>query len=155
MAIIENGNVAPFVRTGRNGLTLEITSHRLTDGRLLVTYRDITELKTHEQELERSRSTLQTVLDEMPDALLVYDADGKWLFFNEATLKFLNLDRKTLAATCATPGRSSTTRSTAATSARWTPPNAPSSSTRASRSSPRAPRAGCCSSVASTCCTSG
>jgi signal transduction histidine kinase/DNA-binding response OmpR family regulator len=37
------------------------------------------------------------VLDEMPDALLVYDADGKWLFFNEATLKFLNLDRATLA----------------------------------------------------------
>src|SRR5262245_23459807 len=29
MAIIESGNVAPFVRTGRNGLTLEITSHRL------------------------------------------------------------------------------------------------------------------------------
>ena len=61
-----------------------------------MTYRDITELKTHEQELERSRSTLQTVLDEMPDALLVYDADGKWLFFNEATLRFLNLDRATL-----------------------------------------------------------
>ncbi|GEP54293.1 PAS-domain containing protein [Reyranella soli] len=96
MAIIENGNVEPFVRTGRNGLTLEITSHRLTDGRLLVTYRDITELKTREQELERSRGTLQTVLDEMPDALLVYDADGKWLFFNEATLRFLNLDRATL-----------------------------------------------------------
>jgi PAS domain-containing protein len=37
------------------------------------------------------------VLDEMPDALLVYDADAKWLFFNEATLKFLDLDRATLA----------------------------------------------------------
>ena len=33
--------------------------------------------------------------------------------------------------------------------------SAPSSSRRASRSSPRAPRAGCCSSAASTCCTSG
>ena len=32
----------------------------------------------------------------MPDALLVYDADAKWLFFNEATLRFLNLDRATL-----------------------------------------------------------
>ena len=30
MALIENGDVEPFVRTGRNGLTLEITSHRLT-----------------------------------------------------------------------------------------------------------------------------
>ena len=35
-------------------------------------------------------------LDEMPDALLVYDADAKWLFFNEATLGFLNLDRAVL-----------------------------------------------------------
>ncbi|HZX88704.1 MAG TPA: PAS-domain containing protein, partial [Reyranella sp.] len=94
--IVTRANGTPFVRTSRTGVTLEITSHRLADGRLLATYRDITELKTHEQELERSRSTLQTVLDEMPDALLVYDANGKWLFFNEATLKFLNLDRATL-----------------------------------------------------------
>ena len=119
-----------------------------------MTYRDITELKTREQELERSRSTLQTVLDEMPDALLVYDADGKWLFFNEATLRFLNLDRPTLQ------------RLRDAWSildyqidrgdfGAMEPPNAPSSSTRASRSSPRAPRAGCCSSAASTCCISG
>ena len=96
IAIITRADGEPFVRTGRNGLTLEIESHRLADGRLLVTYRDITELKTREQELERSRSTLQTVLDEMPDALLVYDADAKWLFFNEATLGFLNLDRAVL-----------------------------------------------------------
>ncbi len=95
-AIVTEADGSPFVRTGRNGLTLEISSHRLADGRLLVTYRDITELKAREQEIERSRSTLQTVLDEMPDALLVYDADGKWLFFNEATLRFLNLDRATL-----------------------------------------------------------
>ena len=94
--IVMRADGTPTVRTGRNGRTLEITSHRLDDGRLHVTYRDITELKTREQELERSRTTLQTVLDEMPDALLVYDSDGKWLFFNEATLGFLNLDRPTL-----------------------------------------------------------
>ena len=94
--IVVRADGTPFVRTSRNGVTLEITSHRLADGRLLATYRDITELKTREQQLERSRGTLQTVLDEMPDALLVYDADGKWLFFNETTLKFLNLDRATL-----------------------------------------------------------
>ena len=29
IAIVESGDVVPFVRTGRNGLTLEITSHRL------------------------------------------------------------------------------------------------------------------------------
>jgi signal transduction histidine kinase/DNA-binding response OmpR family regulator len=96
IGLIDASVGAPFVRTGRNGLTLEITAHRLADGRMLVTYRDITELKTRESELERSRRTLQTVLDEMPDALLVYDAEGRWLFFNEATLGFLNLDRPTL-----------------------------------------------------------
>jgi signal transduction histidine kinase/PAS domain-containing protein/DNA-binding response OmpR family regulator len=96
VAIVMQPGDTPFVRTGRNGLTLEIASHRLSDGRVLATYRDITELKTRESELERSRGTLQTVLDEMPDALLVYDTDGRWLFFNEATLRFLNLDRATL-----------------------------------------------------------
>ncbi len=32
----------------------------------------------------------------MPDVLLVYDADARWLYFNEATVRFHNLDRATL-----------------------------------------------------------
>ena len=95
--IVMRADGTPYVRVGRDGLTLEITSHRLADGRRHVTYRDITELKTRERDLERSRGTLQTVLDEMPDAIMVYDADGKWLFFNEPALRFLNLDRAALA----------------------------------------------------------
>jgi signal transduction histidine kinase/DNA-binding response OmpR family regulator len=94
--IVARADGTPFVRTDRKGVTLEITSHRLADGRLLATYRDITELKAHEQQIERSRNTLQTVLDEIPDALMVYDADGTRLFFNEAMLRFLDLDRTAL-----------------------------------------------------------
>lgn len=96
MTIVTQGDGSPFVRSGRNGLTLEIKSHRLADGRLLATYRDITELKHREQELERSRSTLQTVLDEMPEALLVYDADANWLYFNDAMMTLHGFDRATL-----------------------------------------------------------
>lgn len=94
--LVARGDGAPFIRTGRNGLTLEVASHRLSDGRLLVTYRDITELTARERELERSRSTLQTVLDELPDAVIMYDAEGKSLFFNDAMVKLHGLDHDTL-----------------------------------------------------------
>jgi len=96
-ALVLSGSGTPFIRTGRDGRMLEVTSHALADGRLLVTYRDITELKQREQELERSRSDLQTMLNEMPDAMVVYDADGKWLFLNDALVKFHDMSRETLA----------------------------------------------------------
>ncbi|MDP1837247.1 MAG: PAS-domain containing protein, partial [Reyranella sp.] len=96
-ALVLSGAATPFTRTGRNGRMLEVTSHALADGRLLVTYRDITELKQREQELERSRGDLQTMLNEMPDAMVVYDADGKWLFLNDALVKFHDMDRELLA----------------------------------------------------------
>ncbi|TAJ38663.1 MAG: response regulator [Reyranella sp.] len=96
-ALVLSGSGTPFTRTGRDGRMLEVTSHALADGRLLVTYRDITELKQREQELERSRSDLQTMLNEMPDAMVVYDADGKWLFLNDALVKFHDMSRETLA----------------------------------------------------------
>ncbi len=91
------GDGEAFVRTSSKGVTLEIKSHRMPDGRILVVYRDVTELKQREQELERSHSTLQTVLNEMPDAMVVYDADGKWLFINDALVRFHDMDREMLA----------------------------------------------------------
>jgi PAS domain S-box-containing protein len=48
-AIITQATGTAFARRGRNGLTLEVQSHRLNDGRLLATYRDITELKGSEE----------------------------------------------------------------------------------------------------------
>jgi PAS domain S-box-containing protein len=48
-ALIFRGEGTSYSRRGRNGRTLEITSHRLEDGRVVATYRDISELKESEE----------------------------------------------------------------------------------------------------------
>ncbi len=87
---------APEQRPTVTGRIVEVTYRPLPGGRVLTVHRDITDLRRHEEALERSRSTLQTVLDELPDAVIMYDAEGKALFFNEAMVRFHGLDRTTL-----------------------------------------------------------
>jgi signal transduction histidine kinase/DNA-binding NarL/FixJ family response regulator len=57
--IVMRADGVPFVQSRRNGPTLEVTSHRLADGRLLATYRDITELKERELEVARERDAAE------------------------------------------------------------------------------------------------
>ncbi|MDP2332394.1 MAG: PAS-domain containing protein [Reyranella sp.] len=86
----------PEQRATVTGRTVEVTYQPLPGGRVLTVHRDITELRKHEAETERSRRTLQTVLDELPDAVIMYDADGKALFFNDAMVRFHGLDHATM-----------------------------------------------------------
>ncbi|TAJ30369.1 MAG: response regulator [Reyranella sp.] len=87
---------APEQRPTVTGRIVEVTYRPLPGGRVLTVHRDITDLRRHEEELERSRSTLQTVLDELPDAVIMYDGEGKALFFNEAMVRFHDLDHATV-----------------------------------------------------------
>ncbi len=96
LAQVMAGAGQAFTLDMRSGRVLEVASHAVAGGRLLVTFRDITELKQREQEIERSRHMLQTVLDELPDAVLVYDAEGRVLAFNDAMADFHGLDRASL-----------------------------------------------------------
>jgi signal transduction histidine kinase/DNA-binding response OmpR family regulator/uncharacterized membrane protein YqjE len=86
----------PEQRPTVTGRIVEVTYRPLPGGRVLTVHRDITDLRRNEAELERSRRTLQTVLDELPDAVIMYDAEGKALFFNRAMVRFHGLDRETL-----------------------------------------------------------
>jgi PAS domain-containing protein len=86
----------PEQRATVTGRTVEVTYQPLPGGRVLTVHRDITELRKHEAETERSRQTLQTVLDELPDAVIMYDADGRALFFNDAMVRFHGLDHATM-----------------------------------------------------------
>lgn len=96
LAQVMAGRGEAFTLDMRSGRVLEVASHGIASGRLLVTFRDITELKQREQEIEGSRRMLQTVLDELPDAVIVYDAAGRVLAFNDAIAGFHRLDRATL-----------------------------------------------------------
>ena len=68
VGLLNKGDIAPSVRRGRGDKILEIASHRLSDGRVLATYRDITELKQREVELERIRDEAEAARVEAESA---------------------------------------------------------------------------------------
>jgi signal transduction histidine kinase/DNA-binding NarL/FixJ family response regulator len=80
------------------GRTVEVTYRRLSDGRVLTIHRDITEIVEQEERLEaarsdseRTRETLQTVLDNMTDGVMLFDSDFRWSFMNRQLMEFQRL----------------------------------------------------------------
>jgi PAS domain S-box-containing protein len=69
------------------------------DGTLLGVFEiglDITELKTIEEELRKSRDKLQTILESSPDAIIVADLDGVIVECNQASLDISRRSRDDL-----------------------------------------------------------
>ena len=92
----------PFVHNGRNGLTLEVTSHQLADGRLLATYRNITDLKERELEVARERDAatdartaaerasqrLQDAIESLPNGFVLFDAEDRLMLRNRRFVQY-------------------------------------------------------------------
>lgn len=57
---------------------------------ILSLYEDITEHHLHEQELQRNRTLLQAILDNIPLGLYTRDCDAKMIFYNKQSMKVLN-----------------------------------------------------------------
>jgi PAS domain S-box-containing protein len=68
----------------------------LDSGELICTYRDITDQKRREAELQRQRSRIRALFDNSPDGIVIHDADGAVLDVNETTADSLGYDRETL-----------------------------------------------------------
>ncbi|HYC65372.1 MAG TPA: PAS-domain containing protein, partial [Reyranellaceae bacterium] len=81
---VETGNGIPFLRKGRHGKMLEVTSYKLADGRRLVTYRDITALKASEEAAARATQRLEDAIAALKSPFAIYDADDRLAVFNEA-----------------------------------------------------------------------
>ena len=105
-----------YERRTLSGHYIEFSYKRLDDGGLLGVYRDITELKNREEALasakeaaeaardtaeraraeatearndaERTRAMMQTVLDNMNDAVMLFDKDMRWQFVNRQLMDF-------------------------------------------------------------------
>ncbi|MFI5000817.1 MAG: PAS-domain containing protein [Reyranellales bacterium] len=77
------------------GRTVEVTFRRLADGRVLTIHRDLTDIVENEDRLnaaraesEKTRETLQTVLDNMIDGVMLFDKDFRWRFINRQLMEF-------------------------------------------------------------------
>ncbi len=95
-------------RRTTTGRTVEVTYRRLADGRVLTIHRDLTEIVEQEERLtaariesEKTRETLQSVLDNMIDGVMLVDRDFRVRFVNRQVNDFLQLTPEV-----ATPGGS-------------------------------------------------
>jgi signal transduction histidine kinase/CheY-like chemotaxis protein/HPt (histidine-containing phosphotransfer) domain-containing protein len=84
----EAGNGVPFVRKGRHGQVLEVTSHRLEDGRRLVTYRDISALTESREAVARATQRLEDAIAALPSPFAIYDDRDKLAVFNKAYAEY-------------------------------------------------------------------
>jgi signal transduction histidine kinase/CheY-like chemotaxis protein len=66
----------------RDGKWLEVRKFRARDGGVVAVFRDVTERKRGEAELQRQRRLLQEIMDALPDGLQLWSADGKLAAFN-------------------------------------------------------------------------
>ena len=85
----------PERRRTPTGQTVEVTYRRLADGRVLTIHRDLTAIVEQEERLmaaraesERTRETLQIVLDNMTDGVMLFDKDFRWRFVNRQLMEF-------------------------------------------------------------------
>ena len=91
----------PERRRTTTGRTVEVTYRRLSDGRVLTIHRDLTDIVEQEERLkaaraesEKTRETLQSVLDNMIDGVMLLDRDFHCRFINRQVNEFLQLDPK-------------------------------------------------------------
>ncbi|MCX7363833.1 MAG: PAS-domain containing protein [Alphaproteobacteria bacterium] len=88
----------PERRRTPTGQIVEVTYRRLADGRVLTIHRDLTAIVEQEERLiaaraesERTRETLQIVLDNMTDGVMLFDKDFRWRFVNRQVMEFQRL----------------------------------------------------------------
>jgi signal transduction histidine kinase/CheY-like chemotaxis protein/HPt (histidine-containing phosphotransfer) domain-containing protein len=98
----------PERRRTTTGRTVEVTYRRLADKRVLTIHRDLTDIVEQEERLkaariesEKTRETLQSVLDNMIDGVMLVDRDLNLRFVNRQVNDFLQLGPE-----AATPGAS-------------------------------------------------
>jgi PAS domain-containing protein len=78
----------PEIRRAVSGAWIEASSVPTPDGGVLVIYRDITALKSREEELQEARTTHELVLDTMADGLILWTPDFRVRLVNRQLARF-------------------------------------------------------------------
>jgi PAS domain-containing protein len=89
-----NGGVAEY-RVGRDRW-LRGQSRRTKSGGTVTNLVDITEVKRREREARQARAVLQSVFDNMSDGVLLYEADGRWVYQNPAMARLHDMSDELL-----------------------------------------------------------
>jgi signal transduction histidine kinase/DNA-binding NarL/FixJ family response regulator len=90
-ALLARPGGVSYMRKTPSGAWLEVKSIPTPGGGAVLMYRDITELKKREEELQEARATQQLILDHMTDGVLLLDDELKVKLANRAVARFHNL----------------------------------------------------------------
>jgi signal transduction histidine kinase/DNA-binding NarL/FixJ family response regulator len=90
-ALLSRPGGVSYVRKTPAGKWLEVKSIPVATGGAVLMYRDITELKQRELELQDARETQQLILDHMTDGVVLLDRDLHFKLANKAAGRFHNV----------------------------------------------------------------
>lgn len=81
--VLYSGNSDSHVQTLPNGDVIEIKDHRLSNGKLIKTFTDITSSHRYAESLKQSESRLRLITDNVPAMIAYVGADLKFQFTNK------------------------------------------------------------------------
>jgi len=90
-ALLSRPGGVSYMRKTPSGKWLEVKSIPIPGRGAVLMYRDITELKVREEQLQQARATQQLILDHMTDGVLLLDSELKVKLANRAVARFHNL----------------------------------------------------------------
>jgi diguanylate cyclase (GGDEF)-like protein/PAS domain S-box-containing protein len=80
-----------------DGRSIAVVNQPIKGGGWVATHEDITERKRAENELERTRSFLDTIIENVPSPIIVKDAQSRcYLLINRAAEKYLGIERSAM-----------------------------------------------------------
>jgi diguanylate cyclase (GGDEF)-like protein/PAS domain S-box-containing protein len=86
----------------RDGRTINVTYQPMPNGGWVVTHEDITEREAAKRDLERTRSFLDTIIENVPSAIMVKEfPDLRYRLINQAGERHLGIDRQSILGKCA------------------------------------------------------
>jgi len=91
------------IGTVRDGRVVNVVYQPMQNGGWVVTHEDITEREVAKQDLERTRSFLDTIIENVPSAIMVKEfPDLRYALINQAGERHLGIDRQSILGRCAT-----------------------------------------------------
>ncbi len=93
---VRRGSIPPMEIRRKDGMVLRYQCVALSDGRRMLTYFEITDIKNREVELRRNAEALEVIFNNVRQGLTWFDAGLNLRAFNEKALETLDIEKGTL-----------------------------------------------------------